>query len=311
MNELAGFAIDLDLLRAFERGLDPQHPERSAIPAQVLGYGEISTVLEIRLPPLAGLAFKRLPLFHTWEEVARYRDAYVEYNRLLEQAIGLSLPAHGYAAFANDAGQPRFYIIQEQLPAPSIGSRAIHLLTREGVLALVRRVLEELGKVWAFNRAQERLRVAIDPQNPQVKGDTRLLYLDTSTPLFRVGGAEQLDPELFLRSAPSFLAWALRLLYLKEVVDRYYDLRKVVTDLVANFFKEQRAELVGDLVTLANGSLAGEGAAPISEQEVSAYYRQDATIWSLYLAARQIDRALRTRLLRREYPYVLPGKIRR
>ena len=38
-------SFDSDLLERFEAGLDPAHPERSAIPAVVLGYGEISTVL--------------------------------------------------------------------------------------------------------------------------------------------------------------------------------------------------------------------------------------------------------------------------
>ena len=52
-------------------------------------------------------------------------------------------------------------------------------------------------------------------------------------------GVEQLDPELFLRSAPSFLVWLLRLLFLKDVVDRYYDFHLVAVDLIANFYKEQ------------------------------------------------------------------------
>ena len=38
--------IDRNRLEDFERQLDPQHPERSAIPARILGYGEISTVLD-------------------------------------------------------------------------------------------------------------------------------------------------------------------------------------------------------------------------------------------------------------------------
>jgi hypothetical protein len=50
---------------------------------------------------------------------------------------------------------------------------------------------------------------------------------------------------------------------------------------------------------------------PITEQEVRSYYREDAFIWRFYLSARKVDRFLRTRLLRREYPYILPGQIRR
>jgi hypothetical protein len=126
---------------------------------------------------------------------------------------------------------------------------------------------------------------------------------------------EQLNPELFLRSAPSFLAWLLRALFLSDVVNRYYDFRRVVIDLVANFHKEQRPDLVPDVIAAVNGFFAQEtsdwSVQPITEQEVRSYYREDAFIWRFYLAARKVDRFLRTRLLGREYPYILPGKIQR
>lgn len=327
MDERQGFEVDLDLLRAFERGLDPRRPERSRVPARILGYGEISTVFEIQAPGLQGLACKRLPLFRTPAEVARYRRAYEEYIRLLSESIGLRLPRHGHAVLLDDSGLPVFYIIQERLPSSSIGSRAIHLLGTDDVCLLVHQVMGELLKVWEFNRRQSRVQVAIDGQisnwsiegldagNPRVPAGASLLYLDTSTPLFHIEGVEQLDPELFLRSAPSFLVWLLRLLYLKGVVNRYYDLRLVTLDLIANFLKEQRPELVPRLVELANAFFARQarqfGLRPITEQEVHAYYREDATIWSLYLAMRKIDRFLRTRLLGRPYPYILPEKIER
>jgi hypothetical protein len=44
---------------------------------------------------------------------------------------------------------------------------------------------------------------------------------------------------------------------------------------------------------------------------VRAYYREDALIWTLYLSMRRLDRWLHTNLLRREYPYILPGKTKR
>jgi hypothetical protein len=319
--------IDLNLLQAFERGLDPQHPERSAIPARVLGYGEISTVFEIQTEGMCHLAFKRLPIFETQEEVERYTAAYEEYNRLLDDEIGISIPPHGYASFLSDTSRPIFYIIQKQLPSSSIGHRAMHVLPSEQVLVLVRRILGELRKVWAFNQQQDGLQVAIDgqisnwaivgfdPEQPRVDEQTQFLYMDTSTPLFRVQGIEQLDPELFLRSAPSFLAWVLRLLFVEDVVNRYYDFHLVAVDLVANFYKEQKPEFVSDLVRTVDAFFATEAAeldiSPITEKEVRSYYREDALIWTLYLTMRRIDRFLHTRLLRREYPYILPGKIKR
>lgn len=49
---------------------------------------------------------------------------------------------------------------------------------------------------------------------------------------------------------------------------------------------------------------------PITTKEVQSIYREDATIWSLYLDFRKVDRALH-RLVRANYPYVLPEKVQR
>ncbi len=316
--------VNLDLLKEFERGLDPRYPEASQIPARVLGYGEISTVFEIQREETRGLALKRLPLFYNLDEVAQYRVVYEEYHRLLEE-IGLRLPLHSHAEFLARSGRPVFYIIQQQLPAASIGNRALQLLSRDAVATLVRQILRELRKVWDFNRRQNRLQVGIDgqisnwsiqnfdPERPQLQEPIGLVYMDTSTPLWRVEGVEQLNTELFLRSAPSFLVWILRWLFLKDVVDRYYDFRLVAVDLAANLYREQRPDLIPNVVRMVNEFFSGEasdlGVKPIDEQEVSSYYREDALIWSLYQSMRKIDRFIRTRLLRGEYPYILPGKI--
>jgi len=324
MNELQ---VNTQLLQAFEQGLDPQHPERGKLPARVLGYGEISTVFEIQVDELRGLAFKRLPLFYGAQEVDRYRSAYEEYNRLLADDVGLQLPPHHHATLAGASGRPIFYIIQRQLAYPSIGHHALDILPREQVAWLVTRILRELRRVWDYSRRQSRVQIGIDgqisnwaidgfdPEHPHVGEDTRLLYLDTSTPFIRVNGVEQLDAELFLRSAPWFLAWVLRLFFLKDVVNRYYDLRRVAIDLVANLYKEQRPDLIPDAVGAINRFFTDEaadlGVPPIDEKTVRSYYRQDALIWSLYLAMRKVDRFIRRRLLHREYPYILPGHIQR
>lgn len=322
-----GYQIDLDLLMEFERGLDPRYPERSKIPARVLGYGEISTVFEIQIEGLQELAFKRLPIFYAQEELAAYRVSYEEYNRVLEVEIGIRIPPHGYAFFPDDTGRPIFYIIQRQEPSSSIGHRAIHLLPQEQCPTLFKHLLRELRKVWDFNRRQDHLQVAIDgqisnwaiagfdPGNPSIGDETAFLYMDTSTPLFRIQGEEQLDPELFLRSAPSFFRWLLRLLFLEDVINRYYDFHLVVVDALANFYKEQKPGLIPGLVHVANDFFSSEGSSlgvkPFDEREIHSYYQEDALIWTIYLSARRLDRFLHTRFLRREYPYILPGKIKR
>lgn len=304
----------LELLQTFERHLDPQNPERGEMPARVLGYGEISTVFEIDVEDLRGLAFKRLPLFVDHVEIEKYTATFVEYNRVLEQDVGLRLPAHDHAIVTNTKGRPIFYIVQQKLPAESIGNRAIHRLSLEHVQALVRRVLQHARQVWDFNRRQKRVQVAIDGQisNWSIAGDD-LQYVDTSTPLFRIDGVEQLDTELFLRSAPSFLVWILRAFFLKDVVNRYYDFHRVAVDLVANFYKEQKAEFIPGVIQTVNDFFATEARelniAPLTENEVRDYYKEDALIWSLYFNMRKVDRFLRLHVLRGDYPYILPEKI--
>ncbi|MDY6795959.1 MAG: DUF6206 family protein [Actinomycetota bacterium] len=319
--------VDTRALEEFERGLDPRHPDKSRIPAAVLGYGEISTVFEIGAENLGGYAFKRLPLFRDMEEINSYSEIYMEYNRLLSHEIGIDLPPYGYSRFISDSGRPIFYIIQEKLNEDCIGNNAIHHLSEKGVLDLIRLVLRSLKKVWDYNYCQDEVELAVDgqisnwcivdydPGAPRIREDSRLIYMDTSTPLFRVGGEEQLDPYLFLRSAPSFLVWVIKALFVQDVIDRYYDHRRVTMDLIANFYKEQRSELIPAIIDLANDFFASEASyleiETIREKDVRSYYREDAFIWVLYLNARRLDRFLRGRLLRKDYPHILPGRIKR
>ena len=322
-----GFDIDFDLLDEFEHDLDPQSPESNCIACHVLGYGEISTVFELKDDSMQGLAFKRMSIFETQAELDKYITAYEEYNQLLGQEIGLGLPAHGHAMLSNPSGRPIFYIIQSKLPTNSIGNNAIHLLNRQGVSILFERVLRELLKLWSFNLQQSEYQVSIDgqisnwviedfdPDSPQLSDDTPLSYIDTSTPLYLLNGVEQFDPELVIRTTPRLLALIIRLFFLEDVMTRYYDPRSVVIDILANFYKEQRADLIPELVVLANRFFEDGGkelgVEPISEKEVSDYYREDALIWSFLSFARRFDRFLYLKIMRREYPYILPGKVNR
>ncbi|MGD9093138.1 MAG: DUF6206 family protein [Anaerolineales bacterium] len=322
-----GFDVDFDLLQQFESNVNPISPENCPIPCRVLGYGEISTVFEIQAEGMTGLAFKRMSIFEAPEELSDYLDTYQEYNRLLDKEIGIHLPPHGHATFINEAGSPIFYIIQQKVNPSSIGNQLIHTLPREETLILLKCLLLQLLKLWRYNIQQADRELGIDGQisnwvvdnynsdTTSLGSSISFLYIDTSTPLLRIQGIEQMDPELFLRSAPRFLAWVLRLFFVDEVVARYYDFRKVIIDLLANFYKEGKAELIPDLIVTANDFLAGEavdlGIQLIDEKEVHDYYRQDALIWRLYLNMRRLDRLIYTKILRREYPYILPGKIER
>lgn len=319
--------IEIELLKDFESGLDPEHPEQSKIPAKVLGYGEISTIFEIDTPATRDFACKRMPIFQSREEIEHYARIYNDYNNLLQKEIGINVPDFGFVWFAAADGKPVAFDLQRKLPAESIGNRAIHMMDTDNTRALFFCVLRELMKVWSFNQAHPARALGIDGQisnwsiagfsaeNPRITSDTKLLYIDTSTPMMKKNAVEQLDPELFLRSAPSFLRWLIRWLFLEGVMTRYYDARLVTIDLIANFYKEQRSELVPLLVAAANDFYRTEGSklnlAPFTEKDVSAYYREDKTIWIVFLALRRFDRWLHKHILRKPYVYILPGKIRR
>lgn len=322
-----GFDINFGLLKEFETYLDPESPESCRIPCHVLGYGEISTVFELSCEGMEGLAFKRMSIFESQEELEKYMLAYQAYNHLLEQEIEIKLPPHGHAIVNNPSGRPIFYIIQHKLAPHSIGNNAIHLLNREGVGILFERVLEELLKLWSFNLRQTEYQVSLDgqisnwviddfdPDSPELDENTPLSYVDTSTPVYTHEGVEQFDPELVIRTTPRLLAMIIRQFFLEDVMTRYYDPRKVTVDILANFYKEGRPDLIPELVIKANRFFANGGSEygveEINEKEIKDYYREDAIIWSFLSSARRIDRFLYLKILRREYPYILPGKLKR
>jgi hypothetical protein len=320
--------IDTSILDDFERGLDPRHPERSKIAAPIIGYGEISTIFEIESSSMTGFAFKRMPIFRTTEEMDQYEHLYREYNSLLNNDIGIHVPESETVRIVTDKGNMVVYIVQKKLPPQSICDRVIKVLDDDSILYLVTLILREMKKVWDFNTSGGVLNIGFDgqisnwaikgyegPEPPRIDETTELYYIDTSTPLMSHNGVEGLNPGLFLRSAPSFLVWLIKWLFLEDVMTRYYDFHLVAVDLVANFYKEQRPDIIPPLIETANNFFAGEASElqvkPINEKEVRSYYREDAMIWNLYLNLRRFDRFIHTRILGKPYIYILPGRIQR
>lgn len=320
--------IDCALLTKFEAGLDPRHLEKGDIPARVIGYGEISTVLEIDTAGTNAPAYKRVPIFRNEHEVDCYETLYREYIHTLCDPIGIQVVPSDMTRIVDERNnRVVVYIVQEKLPVDSIAHKAIHHLQPQDVNRLVLAILTELFKLFDFNqRYKGTLELGIDGQisNWAIVGFTpasavlgekiNLLYIDTSTPLMRKDGREQVDTELFLRSAPSFLVWLLRWLFIEDLKTRYYDFRKVSIDLIANFYKEQRPELIPGLLETVNGFFSARFEngvfKPISIEEIRAYYREDAWMWRLYLAFRKVDRFIHS-LVGKYYPYILPDKIQR
>jgi hypothetical protein len=305
--------IDEKLLIEFESGLNPQHIEKSVIAAKLIGFGEISAIFQIGNQ--SGAALKRLPLFSDRPSAQTYVAKYNEYCELLG-AAGLKLPPDQTFIISVPQRPVVFYIAQEQLPAERFAHRLIHRLAADEIQNLFENIIAKIAKIWSYNlSALPERELALDGQLSnwvwlESESGRSLYYIDTSTPLFRKNGQEQMDPELFLKSAPAFLRWIIRLLFLDDVMNRYYNQRQVCMDLAANLYKEQRPDLIEPMLELINRYLPDSHAA-VSLKEVEKYYREDKLIWTLFLAFRRFDRWLTTRILRRRYEFILPGKIKR
>ncbi len=318
--------IDTALLKKFEAGIDPAHPEKSVIPARILGYGEISTVFELNYAGQEGIAYKRMPIFDNRPQVEHYTVIYNEYNEIL-LTTGIDVPEYGSASIVTDKGDIVFFVVQKKLVPESLGNKIIHIAADDSINQLVLNVLKNLKRIWDFNGRDSGIKIGIDgqisnwavknfnPEKPVITEGTELLYIDTSTPLLRKQGREMLESELLLKSTPSFLRWVVKWFFLQEVLDRYYDFRLVVIDLIANFYKEGRPDLIPQLIERANGFFDGEAKqyrlTPIALKEIEAYYKNDAFIWKLFQKLRRFDRFLKTKIFMGQYPYILPEIIKR
>jgi hypothetical protein len=301
--------IDIERLEELEIHLEPWKVPSPSSAIRVLGYGEISTVFAIGED--TDVAYKRMPLFSSQARAEGYAESYRRYTGLLREA-GLELP-EDETAVIHVPGRPTvLYVAQRQLPPERFCNVLVKGLGQEASRELLASVAERIARVWSYNeRNRPETELSIDGQisNWVLLQNGQLLFVDTRTPMFRVGGVEQLDPELFLSSAPSFLRWLLRLAFLDEVMSRYYSRRRVFMDLVANLHKEQRADLVPAALEAVNARLSGEE--PLTATEVEKYYAGDKVIWSVFLAFRRFDRWVKTRIAGRRYEFVLPGRIAR
>ena len=231
-------------------------------------------------------------------------------------AAGLHLPPDE-TVIVEVPGRPVvLYIAQQRVPPHTFGHRLVHEWPTTEIRFLFENIVAAIAQVWAFNQAAlPDLEIAIDGQLSnwalaQTDDRDTLCYVDTSTPLFRLSGTEQLDPELLLQSAPGFLRWIIRWLFLADVMNRYYNPRQVYMDLAANLYKEQRPDLIPLMVATINRYLTTDQK-PLSEAEVASYYREDKLIWTLFLAFRRVDRWIKRCMLGRRYEFILPGKIKR
>ena len=301
----------------------------------ILGIGEITTTIEVKgehwgkIHPQEKrwmrLAYKRLPAFADKATVDHYLKAHNEYQDLLE-AIGIPVPWHDNLVKQRPDGKWTVYNRQERFSSNLVACLIIRDAPDEVVLPLFQLVLDKLTLLFCHNRDHPEQLIGFDGQIsnwilPQYKEgasdvsrdafDKTILYIDTTTPLLRYDGLEQLDTELFLKSVPAVFRPVIRALMLHEVLDRYYRPRDVLLDLVASFITHHRPDLVPLLVAEANKFMAGSDAVPDSKpftvKEITSYNRQDVMIWHFFRTLKRIDRYISERFFHRAYEQRLPA----
>ena len=301
-------SLNQELLQKFEDELDPQNPTASKIPCKILGYGEISSVLEINHD--VDLAAKRMPLFASETAANKYAQDYQNYcNRL--RTAGLFVPEDTTAIVRGHGDIWVLYILQRQLPPHKFCHKLIHTEKQAFLENMIDRIVGEIEKVWTFNAINaENVKLAIDGQlsNWVFLESGEMAFIDTSTPLMLENGVEALDPELLLQSAPSFMRWLIRWQFLDDVMNRYYEPELVYTDLIANLYKEQCPQLVQPWIDSINQATA-DHVQDLKHKEIEAYYKEDKLIWRLFLGLRKFDRLIKLKVLGQRYEFVLPGKI--
>ncbi|MEN8212142.1 MAG: DUF6206 family protein [Thermodesulfobacteriota bacterium] len=304
--------LNHQLIQEFEAGLNPLKPEDSKIKANIVGCGEISTIFRIGNDD--DIAYKRMPLFSDSIQAKSYQGIFLEYCELLDKA-GVYVPDTQTSIVKMPDRPVILYIAQQMLPPERFGHKLIHTQDIKANERLMQLILETSQRLWEFcEKNGPNLEIAVDGQlsnwvHLDDDKDT-IVYIDTSTPFLRKQGIHQMDKQIVLKTVPALLRWLITEKTANEVMDRYYEPRKNMIDLVANLYKEQKPSLIEPYINLINPQLPA-GTDPITIKDVKSYYREDKSLWALFLRLRRFDRWFTSTVRRKRYEYILPGKIKR
>ena len=293
-------ALPADALAALDDAVEDALAGGGEAGLRVLGYGEISTV--VAWGAAGGeVACKRLPPFPDLARFDAYRGCVVGYLDRL-RAAGVEPVATAVQGRPRPDGTVGAYCVQPRLPGdallPSLLARGSDIEVERALEAVIDRIVACVSS-----------RLGLDGHlSNWAQIDGALRYLDVSTPLERDDqGHERLDGTVFLASLPWALRGVVSRFLLRDILDKYYDPRGVVLDLLGNLHKEGLHRHVPRAVEIAAARIAPA----ITADEVRRYYRGDARTWAFLQRARRFDRFWQRRVRRRVYPFLLPGRIDR
>lgn len=267
---------------------------------EVLGYGEVSCVIATRSGG-QDLACKRLPSFRDASDWEAYSVCFAEYLSTLSEH-GVRPLASALRSLERADGARTAWCVQPRLPGQNLLSKHFHDCSEQEAGRLFELVLDAIVGCVGDT-------VGLDGQlSNWVIQSGELRYLDVTTPLLRTAqGEERLPINVFLASLPWALRPFVRRFMLQSILDKYYDPRGVVLDLLGNLFKERLTTLLPQFAERASERVSPR----ITPAEAERYYRGDARDWALLQRLRHADRWWQTRVRGRPYPFLLPGAIER
>ncbi len=145
------FDINKDLLKEFEEEINTLNPEKSKIPAKIIGYGEISTVFTIEHPSFNSLVFKRIPVFSSREEAEYYDGILKEYLQILKDDVGIDVAQSQGIIIETSDRRIVYYIAQELIPKSNIANSFILSVGDEDKINVFKQTVVEILKVKTFN----------------------------------------------------------------------------------------------------------------------------------------------------------------
>jgi hypothetical protein len=306
-----------EILAAFEQQLDPADPTAGPFGAEIIGYGEVSAVLG--LADLPGRVLKRMSGFPDAGSARAYCGVVERYIAILAES-GIAMAPTQLVTLAPETGRHVIYLVQPRFGDDRMGQTILRRGSDEQLRSLMERVMGEVRSVLSANAGRrDGRRVAIDAQlsnwhwpNEQAAP----VLIDLGTPFMCLHDRLEIGEEYFLRAFPPPLrAWLRRRHVVERYIADYFHFDRSILDLIGNFAKEGAPARIPNAVAFANEWIAGQPDAPelgrIDEAQVRDYYARDAGTLKWMLRARRLNRWIHTRLLRRPYDYILPGRIDR
>jgi len=289
-------------LRAFEERVQRALQEGSEGGVEILGYGEVTTVLALETDG-GRFACKRVTPFPESSDAHACAGVIRRYIEEL-RARGVDVVETEVHLVPGPARSTVVYCVQPSLPSSALGPAYMRSATREQAIEGFRRILTSLENAVDATCAPDG-----QLSNWAFLGD-RLVYVDVSSPFLRdERGNNLLDWSQYARSLPAPLRLVLRTFLLDHILDKYFTLRGQAIDFLGNLRKERLDHLTPVFLEIANRQLALSP--PVTMGEVAAYYREDARTYALIERARRLDRWVYRHLRRKPYPYFLPPRIER